>query len=360
MSGFKTQFLEKLASFTDEERIVFDRIYRVWQAKGELRAPTEMTSWIEANFGSVEAVEHQEFIKITNIITYEGSVFNELRTMRPVVGDPNVTDIIEEIESAKSGPFAHPLTGTPEDVFGRIQGKYCITASNIAKYDSWHSLIVFDNHDPLLISRKRIRDYFDVGKKWFAKAYEIDPESKYPLYSWNCLWRAGASIIHGHSHLSLTKGQAYAKVEELRYLTNHYQEMHKSSYYDDVFMIHERLDLAMVCGDIRIMAKITPIKEKEVMILGKTFDNNLADVVSDTLTTMKERLGVTSFNVSIILPPMEKTPEAWDHLPIIVRIVDRGKLSSRTTDMGAMELYAQSIIGNSPYMVIDKLRKSFL
>ena len=37
------------------------------------------------------------------------------------------------MDRAKDDPLNKPLEDTPEDLLGRIKGKYCITASNIAK-----------------------------------------------------------------------------------------------------------------------------------------------------------------------------------------------------------------------------------
>ena len=54
----------------------------------------------------------------------------------------------------------------------------------------------------------------------------------------------------------------------------------------------------------------------------------------------------------------KKTPEIWDHMPVVVRIVDRGKLTSKTADVSAMELYAQSIIESNPYVVFDEISKA--
>jgi hypothetical protein len=57
---------------------------------------------------------------------------------------------------------------------------------------------------------------------------------------------------------------------------------------------------------------------------------------------------------------MEKTPEVWDHMPVIVRIVDRGSLSNKTADVGSMDLFAQSVIGSNPYNVMRELKKKLL
>lgn len=354
--GFKDQFLTHLKKFSEEDKKLFDGIYWVQENKGELLPPKEMTSWIESQFGDLESVKHQDFLRITNTITYEGAIFNELRTKRPVLGENNFETILKAIDDAKDGPFAHPETGTPEDVFGRVKGKFCITGSNIAKYDGLHGVIISNSHDPLLVSRKRVKDYLEVAHKWFEKAHKHRREAVYPLFTWSCLWKAGASITHGHSQVVLAEGQAYSKVEELRYLSLKYQEKERRNYFEDVYSIHHKLGLGFEKNGVKVMVKITPVKEKETMILSEKADDNLYYVVSDTLNTMKECLGVSSFNVSVIFPPLAETSEVWDHMPVIVRIVDRGKLNDKTVDVGPMELYAQSIIGSNPYAVFSEIK----
>lgn len=356
LNGFKDALLSKVSRLNKSEKELFDRIYTLWETEGRLVPPNSMLKWVKDVFGDVESVKKQDFIKITDKITYEGSIFNELRTMRPVVSDINLKELMELINSNTDGPFSNPLQLTPEDVFGRIKGKYCLTASNVAKYDGMHGLVIFNEHNPLNFTKEKVRDCFDVSKKWFKKAYESNNKAIYPFFTWNCLWKAGASVIHGHTQLALTEGSAYAKIEEFRHLTLRYQEEYRTNYFDDVYTIHKNIDLAFRRGNVRTIVKITPLKEKELMLLSTSFDDELADMVNDILCIYKDKLGVVSFNLIIILPPLTKTYEFWTHMPIIVKIVDRGSLTNKTTDMGSMEMYAQSIIGSNPYYVMDKLR----
>jgi hypothetical protein len=356
--GFKEDFLKHLSKFNEKDKELFDRIYWVQENRGELNPPREMISWIESQFGDLEKVKNQDFLRITDLITYEGAIFNEIRTMRPILGESNFEVILKAIEDAKDGPFSHPEIGTPEDVFGRIKGEYCMTGSNIAKYDGLHGIIISNSHDPLLLSRRRVTDYMEVAHKWFEKAHKYRSEAVYPLFTWSCLWKAGASVVHGHSQVVLAEGQAYSKVEELRALSLKYQEQYKRSYFDDVYEIHHKLNLALEKDGVKIITKITPVKEKEMMIIAPTADRNFYHVLSDVLNTMKERLGVASFNVAVIFPPLEDTKEVWSHVPVIARIVDRGKLNDKTVDVGPMELYAQSIIGSNPYTVFGEIKKS--
>jgi hypothetical protein len=47
--------------------------------------------------------------------------------------------------------------------------------------------------------------------------------------------------------------------------------------------------------------------------------------------------------------------EGWEDIPPIVRVVDRGDLFQRPSDIGAMELYGTPIVGSDPYDVIAAL-----
>jgi hypothetical protein len=45
---------------------------------------------------------------------------------------------------------------------------------------------------------------------------------------------------------------------------------------------------------------------------------------------------------------------------MVVRIVDRGDPNNKTADIGAMELYAASVIASDPFRVAEALREVFI
>ncbi|HID62917.1 MAG TPA: hypothetical protein EYP49_09300, partial [Anaerolineae bacterium] len=75
---------ELVAAMPPTARAIFDRIFHVSTTVGQLNPPETMRQWIEGYFGSVEAVKSQRIVKITNLVTMEGSLFNELRASRPM------------------------------------------------------------------------------------------------------------------------------------------------------------------------------------------------------------------------------------------------------------------------------------
>ena len=51
-----------------------------------------------------------------------------------------------------------------------------------------------------------------LGREWAERSRAGDPEAVNYLLIWNCLWRAGGSIVHGHMQVSLARGRHYAKI----------------------------------------------------------------------------------------------------------------------------------------------------
>ena len=57
-----------------------------------------------------------------------------------------------------------------------------------------------------------------------------------------------------------------------------------------------------------------------------------------------------------LLPPLGETPQDWQGFPCVIRIVDRGPLGMRTSDIGAMELFAEPVVASDPFGVAEALR----
>jgi hypothetical protein len=346
---------EAVLRLSYERRSLFERIFHVDSSYGRLIPPIEMEPWILKQFGSIEATTDQKIIRITNQITLEGVLFNWLRSSRPMWKAPGL-DLDGELERAQSAdPLRDPYLGTPEDVFGRIEGRYCVTASNIAKFDGFHGLVVYREPHPLRWSREMLHDYIDTGSRWADAAHAVDPEAKYYLYIWNCLWRAGASLLHGHAQVLLGRGMHYAAVESLRRAALLYQANYRSNYFDDLYAAHADLDCAFQRGSVRILANLVPKKENEVMLLAPAVSDELKDRIYDVLACYRDRIGVTSFNVVMYMPPLGHTSENWQGFPVVVRIVDRGDPTARTADIGAMELYAASVVSSDPFRLAAAL-----
>lgn len=347
-----------VAALPAPDRAVFDRVLHVAVTHGRLVPPDSMLSWIEQHFGAVDVTLDQKIIKVTNVVTLEGVLFNWLRSNRPI-WRAHELDLEAELARSNHDPLDNPLTQTPEDVFGRVRGRHCVTASNVAKFDGFHGLVVFDEKHPLRFSRETIHDYIDTGQQWAEQAHQADPSAKYYFFMWNCLWRAGASLVHGHAQVMLGRDMHYAAVEYLRRAALLYEANYRTTYFDDLYRAHECLGCAFQIDGVRVIANLTPVKEKEVLLLADEVGDSLKDRIYDVLTCFRDCLDVSAFNLVIYQPPIAPTREHWDGFPVMVRVVDRGDPTSRTNDFGAMELYAASVVSSDPLRVARVLEEAF-
>lgn len=344
-----------VAGLAREDRELFGRIFQVNAVTGRLHLPPEMREWVEKKFGPVDRVKNQEIIKVTNLVTLEGALFNRLRAARPVEGAP-AGPVREEIARAQSGPFCRPEEKTPADPFGRVRGRYCLTASNIAKYDGHHGVIIFDEHNPLAVSGDAVVDAFITARRWADLVREQDPAAKYYFFLWNCLWKSGASIIHGHAQATVAREMHYPKVEALRRAMVAYREKYGSGYFEDLYRVHDAVGLAWRWGEVKGFAYLTPVKEREVFLLAGEPGPELYRAAARVIEGYRA-IASWSFNLALLVPPLEKTAEDWGGFPAIIRIVDRGDPAVRNSDIGAMELYAASVITSDPFWVAEKIKQ---
>lgn len=341
-----TDLPELVENLPEDKKFLFHRIFRFYIETGRLKLPETMRSWAISRFGECE---EQQIVRVTNKVTLESTLFNELRAKRPIEAKISA-EIDKLIEKSKGDSFCNPHERTPSDIFGRIEGKHCVTASNIAKYDFLHVVIVFKDHTPFIYDEEKIADCLDVAFKWFKRAKEYDSSAKYPFFMWNRLWRAGASIIHGHAQALISK-EPYSAYEFYEGVRKDYIEKYGSDYFEDLYTVHESLGLGFRYAGVGIMAYLTPVKEKEVVMVSKD-TTGLSKAISLVLRCY-HRLGVRSFNLAIFMPPLDSPLD----FPFFTRVVDRGDLSSRTADIGCMELYAgTSVVANDPFVLAEELR----
>lgn len=331
-----TELDKNVEQLSLDAKELFNRIYTFEISIGTLGIPVEMETWVKKMFGSVGRVENQRIVSIKNKFTGEHSLFNKLRTDRPI--EAKSAFVLEELKEKRSCLFCNPEKRTPSDVFGRVKGKYCITASNIAKYDSFHSLVIFKEHNPMETKQAWIEDYLRTGERWFEEVSKVEKKELQKFFLWNCLWKSGASIIHGHIQLTAS-GMRYGRLEVLEKVAADYKREFNSDYIDDLYKVHNSLGLAKENEGERILFYLTPIKEKEIFVISKARKSDeMANTIYKLLRGYRG-MGVQSFNLAIF--------QLEDYH--IVRLVDRGSLETKTSDIGTMELYAASVISSDPF-----------
>jgi hypothetical protein len=109
---------------------------------------------------------------------------------------------------------------------------------------------------------------------------------------------------------------------------------------------------------VKVIAYLTPLKEREVILMAGGFDASLKERIYEVLECYRSEMKVKSFNLALCTPPLGEVKESWEDFPVLVRLVDRGSPESRVSDIGAMELFASSVIAGNPLEVAEMLKKS--
>jgi hypothetical protein len=148
----------------------------------------------------------------------------------------------------------------------------------------------------------------------------------------------------------------YAAIEHLRRSALMFEATNRKSYFDAFYSAHEMVGAAFARNGVRVIANLAPIKEHEVILMADDVSDSLKDRIYDVLTCLRDRVGVSSFNLVLYRPPLAPTSESWDGFPVMVRIVDRGDPKTRTNDFGGMELYASSVIASDPLRLAQMLQ----
>ena len=364
------------AALAPADRARFDRLYAFNRSTARVVPPHTMEDWIVKQFRYLseepegtpewrdevlEKVGHQPIVHVLNRVTCQATLFNAVRALKPVEAK-DATEIEEEIEKTRGGPFCRPLELTPENTFGRIGGAK--TCANVAAYDGWHGMVIFEEHSPLEFRDdgyrpEQVADLLATAREWAAKVRAEDPEARFFFLMWNCLWKAAASIIHGHAQVVVGRTFHYGKVERLRRDAAGYRAEHGMDYFADFVAVHEALGLADRRGGeaVTTLAHLTPIKERELVIVADDgLDSaGLAQAIWRALKVYA-RFDVKAFNLAVYAPPLGDADPAWADFPVQVYLVDRGDPATKSADIGGMELYTSSVVSSDPFAVAEALR----
>jgi len=150
------------------------------------------------------------------------------------------------------------------------------------------------------------------------------------------------------------------------------------TYWKDVVAAHDSVDLTINLtddnntGNITAFPSICPWKDSEIVILNGE-DNKMTNpgfqkLLYAAIRTLIDELGIYTFNVAMYnmrgIGEEEEEREreggqggGREGLPLVARIVGRGKLSSAASDFGGLEVFGQaSIAHNDPYLVLQGLK----
>ncbi|XP_066931524.1 uncharacterized protein [Clytia hemisphaerica] len=320
---------------------------------------------------AITRAENQVIVRIVNKWTFEQTLFNPIRSRRPLNINNKENRSKEDEKDALSAvssscDFCMREEYTAIDSWGRIERKTAITASNCAKYDAFHSMIIFKDHHPLKYSKELLTDIFSICEEWFLRAHETNEKAIYPMFSWNCQGRAGASQIHGHAHVLLGENFPYGRYQYLQHVAKNYNLANPNrNYFMDLISTSRTLGLAKSVGESTILINLTPGFPYDLIVLSWNFNQDFQDAMNEAIKLLTQQFGSVSFNVTISFPPLEdgkvrKTIDAnclkealckeFAPMPYIGCLIDRGDPSSMASDMcGQRILLGNNLVPTDPF-----------
>jgi len=303
-----------ISNLSKKYKDLFFRIFEFKVEKAKLIFPPE----IEKKFSEFK---NQEILIIKNKILNQESHFNIQRTKRK---EPAQKEIINNLYD----PFCDYKKNTPFDLFGRLENKLAITASNLAKSSQNHSLVIFKNHNLRKIGLDDIENAFKLTNLWFSKFNQ-----KFKIIIWNFGFRAGASVYHPHLQI-FSLDNIPLKIKDLFDKFDNYKNIFNSNYLDDYFLITKFLRLGKEYEDIKISLNLTPIKDKEIIFWGNNFDKKIKPI-SKIIFSYFKSLSQEDFNLLLFI----------ENKSFLGFLVSRGNVHKLNSDIGSLELYAFSVVG---------------
>ncbi|XP_029633701.1 uncharacterized protein LOC115209428 isoform X3 [Octopus sinensis] len=355
----------KMSSLS-ECRELYDRIssiFSVTQRSGQLVLPSpfvvKVRKWLGGNPSLFEEAKYQHITLSFNEYTRDNTMFNPLRSKRPLQ-KPNQPqrEYVEKL-SEKTGQncdFCKYSNFTAEDLFGRIESKHSFTAANAFKYDAWHALVITRNHHPLKWSEDIFLDCMKVAREWYDKVHSVDIRYKLPTLLWDLLPHASASQVHPHMHINLLPDRYYGVIENWRIAAEHFSNDYPDrNYFSEVLYIHSMLDLAFHYKTAAAFANITPKKDNEIVVLGEAPNDDFFKLLYYVLRAYIDDMEKLCFSMAIAFPSILKE-DVTGRLPVYARLISRGTVGEVRSDISSLELFAASNVNVDPFQVATKVR----
>lgn len=162
--------------------------------------------------------------------------------------------------------------------------------------------------------------------------------------------------MHPHIQVAMGSDSPPAKLRRLKQDTDNYLDKHQSNYFTDLCQAHDLVGLALDIKDSKVLFYLTPIKEKETMIVSEGLAG-VVDSLHKVLKTFVGDLKVSNFNLALYRKPL-KDLENWKNFPCVLRVVDRGNSESKSADIAGHELYGNNVISTDPYIIKRAVEKN--
>ena len=306
-------------------------------------------------------VEKQHIVSVRDVHLGHEALFNPLRANR--IKTPTglaAADLIDR-ERIQDGCIWCGREHASEftDEFGTVRspdGR--VTAhGNWARSSPISGVVRGDEtmHNLLRLSKPEFVSLFIVAEQYMIQARRLEAEARFFLCFLNGGPKSAAGVPHCHLQVLGRTDRQFGYAETVRVRC-------PPDYWSRLESIHESLGLRISDGKSTAWVNIGPVKERDFVIASRDVETG-ASFVFELLQVLYQN-GTNNFTLASIPRPDYLTGKTgtdsecgfpgWP--PVLWRLVDRGDVRARHSDIGGAELFGSAIIATDPWAVVRWFR----
>ncbi|MHC1636300.1 MAG: hypothetical protein ACXQTS_06770 [Candidatus Methanospirareceae archaeon] len=256
---------------------------------------------------------------------------------------------------------------------GRIEEGGSYLFPNLFPFAEYHAVATITSRHYLELDEfkeEEIEDNIKVCKEFFETVYRKNSDAKYPLWVWNYMPSAAASIIHPHVQVIMER-RATPYLELLLKRSQSYFLKTGTNYWEDLVREEKKIGQRYIAENdsLWVIASFAPMGNREIMVIFKDVCSfadidtkqirDFANCIVKILRAYK-KMGVNSFNITTYSAPMDAEEEKKYYL-LNAKIISRPNFKPfYTNDTGFMErFHYEWVIEVLPEDVAKEMRKSF-
>lgn len=356
------QSIQELAERVHEPRFgLLRRFYAVSNMPAVRLTMTE-PGWLRASaaFGTPRAdVENQHIVSVRDLHLEHEALFNPLRLNRiqPVSG----RSAVELIDQQRREEGCFWCEDKPEavwlDEFGEVRSLdgRIVARGNWARSCVISGIVYGDEsmHNLLRLSKPDFVSMFVTAEKYMVQARNHLSQARYFLCFLNGGPKSASGVPHCHLQVLGRTDRHFGYAEAVRTHT-------PSDYWQQVEAIHQDLGLCLSAGQSVGWVNVAPVKERDLVVASPSIESG-ASLVFDLLQGLFEN-GTNNFTVAAIPSPeyfgdSDEGDRGFRGWPAVLwRLLDRGDMRARHSDIGAAELFGSAVIAADPWLVRRWLR----
>jgi hypothetical protein len=305
----------------------------------------------------IEAIRNQELFETENKALNAKSVFSVLRANRIAAPEgPDPADWIDrEREQNGCDWCTGNVRGLMRDSFGVVRspdGRF-IGHANFSRQAPINGIVTGDRdaHNFLKLSAADSRQMWETVGLYIARARSAVPGLRYIFCGWNGGFKSAMSLMHCHLNILGWTHRHCGFAEQVAARC-------PPQYWTRLQHLHDQIGLGFRYDDVTGFASLCPVKEREICFQSRDLISG-AVALHRVLRVLFER-GTNNFSVAAILSPsvVGATVRRFGDWPgVLWRVVDRGDMRTRHSDIGAVEMLGGATVYSAdPWPVAAWLR----